>query len=110
VVDNKEFEDQGGDALDDLVAQNLVSRRSSENAKPGPNAARFKINIMNEKRYRPIVSPITTCIAQAMSSQASRVFFHQMKPGYVISINQTTTPSVGRKCFHLTKISGATTL
>jgi hypothetical protein len=49
--------------------------------KSGPNAARFNTTMMRAKRYKPIVSPMATCIARMQISQKNRVFFIQIKKG-----------------------------
>jgi hypothetical protein len=46
---------------------------------PIPNAARFKTIITRAKRYIPIASPITACIAKIHTNQNKRVFLIQMK-------------------------------
>ena len=48
---------------------------------PIPKAARFKTIITRAKRYIPIASPITACIAKIHTNQNKRVFLIQMKNG-----------------------------
>src|SRR5947207_15918404 len=61
----------------------LGSRRMAqgEKLKSGPKAARLRTIMTSAKRYMPMVNPIITCIPKTNTSQASRVFFSQMKNG-----------------------------
>ena len=75
--------------------------------RPGPNAARLRMIMMNAKRYIPMVRPIPTCIAQILINQIFRVLLFQIKNGYPISNRHVKIPATGKRYFHLMSISGS---
>ena len=63
----------------------------------GANPAEFKTIIMNEKRYKPIVSATMRCIPTMQLNQILRVILGQMKTGYPISKRQMPMPKSGKR-------------
>jgi hypothetical protein len=86
--------------------EDWISARRPGNTKPGPNAAAFRVIMISEKRYKPMVSPIVTCIPITHISQTARVLFGQMNNGYPVSKRQTAMPRNGKRYLHETRICG----
>src|SRR3954451_1495480 len=65
--------------------------------KSAPNAAAFRMIMINANEYKPIRNPIQTCIMTILTSQIPRVSFGQIKTGYKTSSMQIKMPTKGKR-------------
>src|SRR5436305_10670474 len=86
--------------------EDRITARRPGNTKTGQNADAFRVIMISEKRYKPMVSAIVTCIPMVHISQTARVRFGQMKIAYPLSSTHVAIPTTGKTYLHEIRTEG----